>query len=323
MQSEELGKLKKRMKGKRREGDTDDLEAAIQLYEAELASYTSLTSDRSMCESIARAVKQDAELISNLVVEEDQAVADRELACNLSGQKKTKPMTIARRPSTMSIPDERLLARLEALYITSEEHPAESSARAATRRGPSTSRSERPMIECISCGEKRHDFDVFRCPCAHDYCRECLEILFTASLSDESLFPPRCCNQPLPHDSCRIYLPAELIGKFLAKKVELETPNRTYCHEPKCSVFVPTHFISGDVATCPRCRTKTCVICKGATHTGDCPQDTAAQELLRLAAENGWQRCYSCHRVVELEHGCNHMSKCLAQLKFRRPISSC
>ena len=51
-----------------------------------------------------------------------------------------------------------------------------------------------------------------------------------------------------------------------------------------------------------------CAICKGALRVGNCPRDEAAQQELRLAQANGWQRCYSCRRVVELNYGCNHMS---------------
>lgn len=32
------------------------------------------------------------------------------------------------------------------------------------------------------------------------------------------------------------------------------------------------------------------------------------QHLLALVKENGWQRCYACWRLVELVHGCNHMT---------------
>uniref|UniRef100_L2GEN1 Ibr domain-containing protein n=1 Tax=Colletotrichum fructicola (strain Nara gc5) TaxID=1213859 RepID=L2GEN1_COLFN len=54
--------------------------------------------------------------------------------------------------------------------------------------------------------------------------------------------------------------------KFRAKEVEFSTPNRTYCHQPTCSTFVPVEFIKNDIATCPRCVYKTCAICKGADH---------------------------------------------------------
>ena len=310
LQREDLEMLKHGRKGKAPEGETDDFNLAIQLYEADLASCAVAASDRSICGSIARAVKFDADLIGAILLEEEQATLDREFACGLStGAIPTEP---ARPTSTLPIPDEELLARLEALYVShaNSEHPAESSAWAADRPLPRTrEEAYRPKIECISCGDKHYRPDISRCPCSHEYCPGCLESLFTASLSDESLFPPRCCGQPISLDSCRTSLSSKLAGEFLAKKAEMETPNRTYCHLPTCSAFIPQHFIKGEVATCIRCRKTTCVTCKRPSHEGDCPHDPAVQELLRFAAENGWQRCYSCHRLVELDHGCNHMSK--------------
>lgn len=33
------------------------------------------------------------------------------------------------------------------------------------------------------------------------------------------------------------------------------------------------------------------------------------------AALNGWKACYSCHRLIELQHGCNHMT-CICKTEF-------
>jgi hypothetical protein len=308
LQLEDLEELRMGGKGKAREGETDDLNLAIQLYKAELASSTFVASDQSMCGSIARAVESDADLLWTIAREEVQAALDRDLATRLSTE--SPPTTPARPASAASSQDAALLASLAALMFPEEdEHPAESSASAARRPAPQAlDNDENPMIECISCRDEHQDLDISRCPCSHAYCDECLQTLFRASLSDESLFPPRCCGQPITLDSCRPHLPSELADEFLAKKVEMETPNRTYCHEPTCSTFIP-QSIDGEVATCSRCQATTCAACKRAAHEGDCPHDPAAQELARVATENGWQQCYACHRFVELDYGCNHMSK--------------
>ncbi|KAK4101968.1 hypothetical protein N658DRAFT_495906 [Parathielavia hyrcaniae] len=345
LQREEVQRLKKAGKGNGRAGEPDDFSLAIQLYEAELELGTLLASDQSMCGSIARAIRLDADLISALVREEEQAAQDRALARRLASPEGGMPTTTMATapannntrasavPSTSSS-DDQLLARLEAFNLSSEEPPAESSAWAATRRpapsGGTRRGSKQPppappqKIECISCGDNHHPSSISRCPCSHEYCLECLTSLFTAALSDESLFPPRCCGQPIPLDSFRAHhhLPFDLISQFLAKKAELETPDRTYCHAPACSAFIPPRDIAaaagGDVATCGRCWRTTCVTCKGPSHAGkDCPHDVASQELLRVAAENGWQRCYSCRRLVELDHGCNHITcRCGAQFCY-------
>ncbi|KAG7286790.1 hypothetical protein NEMBOFW57_009106 [Staphylotrichum longicolle] len=295
LQLEDLEMLRKRRKGKAREGETDDFHLATQLYEAELTSSAIFASDQHMCGSIARAIRSDADLLDAISQEEEQAALDREFASRLSTGRRTAAP--AARVSVKPVVDEKLVAQLEALYMSPErhEHLAESSAWAASRSAPKIRwRDLGPKID-----------------------------LFQASLSDESLFPPRCCGQPIPLDSCRAHLPAKLAGEFLAKKTEMETPNRTYCHQATCSAFISQQFIDGEVGTCVRCSKTTCVLCKRASHEGDCPHDPAAQELLRVAAENGWQRCYSCRRLVELDHGCNHMSSYLTLFRIGWFILTC
>lgn len=146
------------------------------------------------------------------------------------------------------------------------------------------------------------------CKNKHEYCRNCPAELFRLSMSDETLLPPRCCSEPIPLLHVRFFLPTDLAKEFEAKHTELSTKNRTYCHDQDCSTFIPADATADDIATCPRCRRTTCVVCKQASHLGDCPEDTALQQLLNAADENQWQRCRQYNRVVELNYGCNHMT---------------
>ena len=75
-----------------------------------------------------------------------------------------------------------------------------------------------------------------------------------------------------------------------------------------CSAFIRVENIENERATCPVCAEVTCTMCKAEAHTGDCPADTALQLVLDTANENGWQRCYGCRRLVELDIGCNHIT---------------
>ncbi|RSL68039.1 hypothetical protein CEP54_002966 [Fusarium duplospermum] len=122
--------------------------------------------------------------------------------------------------------------------------------------------------------------------------------------------------EPDHAESSSSFSPA-LVGEFRAKKLEHDTPNRTYCSKPSCSTFVPPAFIAKDVARCPKCSQRTCVHCKGPFHHGVCPSDTVSQQVLELATQNGWQQCKACKRVVELEQGCNHITcKCKAEFCY-------
>ncbi|KAL8655043.1 MAG: hypothetical protein Q9210_001134 [Variospora velana] len=162
---------------------------------------------------------------------------------------------------------------------------------------------------CACCGESADYFAAVYAPCGHDYCSDCAKRLFTLSMTDESLFPPRCCRQSIPLAAVDVFMTAEFLQYFQEKAVEYTTVDKTYCAWPTCSTFIPPNRIHGETAVCPRCSFWVCTMCKRATHQGrDCPKDTALKELLATAEEAGWQRCYNCKRFVELKHGCNHIT---------------
>ncbi|TLS20434.1 uncharacterized protein PpBr36_11280 [Pyricularia pennisetigena] len=169
---------------------------------------------------------------------------------------------------------------------------------------PSSLRRNLPRgaLTALSSGGQGGIAPVARCPCSHEYCRGCLNSLFQASTVDESLYSPRCCQQRIPLDQNRIFLTPDLVGRFKAK--EMETSSKVYCHGPNCSTFVSPRFVNEvkNTAVCVRCNKRTCTTCKGATHAGDCPQDSGVQQVLELAAQEGWQRCYNCFRHALAEH---------------------
>ncbi|KAH9433022.1 hypothetical protein MCOR02_007693 [Pyricularia oryzae] len=283
---EDLDALKSRIKGKGREDDgLPDIAIATELFRKELTTQAVLASDRTMCESIAEAVTKDADTIRYL--DPEQAQRDAQL-------------------------DDELVDKLRLLYVTDREKPEEDNqdqdpelpegesslwgARRVVKR--------RPRRNCTGCGDEFDFINVARCPCSHEYCRGCLNSLFQASTLDESLYPPRCCQQRIPLDKNRIFLTPDLVGRFKAKEMELETSSKVYCHDPKCSTFVPPRFVNKvkNTAVCVKCNKRTCTTCKGAEHAGDCPQDSGVQQVLELAVQEGWQRCYNCFRIVELGH---------------------
>lgn len=147
-------------------------------------------------------------------------------------------------------------------------------------------------------------------PCNHEYCRPCLAQLFELSMADESFFPPRCDNTEIPLSQVRFFLPTEIAKRFEARYAELSTKNKVYCHNSRCSGrILPSAIDQGtNVATCPACGKTTCAMCKNVSHTGNCPDDTALQQLLTTADAQQWQRCFQRRRFVEFETPCNHMT---------------
>lgn len=320
MQLDDLNNLMVIRKGKQRQRQLLDSEMAMESYKADIESQLRLLADHETSLSLSRAVRSDADLLDASIQEEEQVAHDREYAQALHSNLNTVPRDVYQPMQHVDDVDENLFSdedsilTHEALHVPRPDEyageRAESSAWGASQRSQQTYGTGRQtMVNCASCTESYAASDVARCPCSHEYCRECIVPLFTTALNDDSLFPPRCCGQPIPIGIGHFgFLSMEIVGEFRAKELELETPNRTYCHEPTCSRFIPPQFVQDEVGTCVRCRVRTCTLCKGPTHENECPEDEAAQELLRLAEAKRWQRCYACHGVVELDHGCNHMS---------------
>ncbi|KAK0740464.1 hypothetical protein B0T18DRAFT_332669 [Schizothecium vesticola] len=306
-------------KGKGREGGPEaNLNVLLETYREELAAAEQLLKDQSMCKSMSLAAIRDGEAIQAAMAVDDQIARDHQLAMELSGHPMPSASPILPRDSNLDAPhqdlDDETLERLKQLFVSEKDlddktpQQAESSAWAASR--PAQRPKAAPTTRaCLACADQFPTCDITKSPCSHDYCRGCVRNLFTLALTDETLFPPKCCGQPISIDSVRAILTPELRGQFAAKKIEFETPNRTYCHRPTCSAFIPLQFIKGDIARCVQCRAATCAICKAASHLGtDCPDDPSTQAVLELAQQEGWQRCSTCKAFVELQTGCNHIT---------------
>ena len=163
-------------------------------------------------------------------------------------------------------------------------------------------------FSCVVCEEK---FDADHCrqaPCEHYYCFGHLEELFRLSLTDRTLFPPRCCRKEIDFDDVRLFLSDELVRQFESQREELSEKKRTYCHDHTCSTYIGAAHKTGPIGTCPNCTKQTCVLCGNVLHEGDCPPDEADRQTEALATEQGWRRCPDCRSLVELTIGCNHMT---------------
>ncbi|KAL9610529.1 MAG: hypothetical protein Q9167_004767 [Letrouitia subvulpina] len=316
LQEKDIEQLLERKKGKGRQGVNSDADIALLAYQKELQETRVVQNDRSMSRSLALAVTNDAELLNKITEEENIAAGDRALAIRLAG--KSTPSNGVQPTTTSCTLDDGLVARMAALYVPADiakteeldeasccddnTADAESSSWAGSRQ--STSSAAR---QCVACGFKKPLFDNYRASCGHDYCQSCLETLFELSTTDESLFPPRCCRSEISLQSVKLYLSPTLFHHFEQKSIEFTTSNRTYCFRPTCSAFIPPVNIVNQRAVCSTCGSFTCTICKNEAHTDDCPKDTTAQQVLDLARDEGWQRCFGCRRIVELDVGCNHI----------------
>ncbi|KAI9048525.1 hypothetical protein LZ554_007358 [Drepanopeziza brunnea f. sp. 'monogermtubi'] len=325
-------------KGKEREGIVSDTQLALRFYREDLGRSARIIADHQMTKSLSEACRTDGREVAISLMEEERANHDRQISVMVSDV--TAPLAV-----TQGIVEEEdldeVLERLDALYrcAAGEVPPLDDKSNAcdmysstgSSQAGSSLWAASRmpaaPRRSCTACQEQFESCELGRAPCAHEYCGDCLQGLFKASMTDDTLFPPRCCREPItPCGNIRIYLSTDMVQQYEAKKLEFDTPNRTYCSNPVCSSFIQKEHILEERAYCQTCRTITCTICKLAAHRGDCPEDTALQLVLETAKENEWQRCYKCQRVVELDTGCNHMTcTCKAEFCYRcgEPWKTC
>ena len=160
---------------------------------------------------------------------------------------------------------------------------------------------------CAVCGDPYDADHCWQAPCSHYYCDDDLNDLFRRSMTDVTLYPPRCCQQNMPYEDLRMFLHQDLAHDFDTKKEELDDHKPTYCHRPTCSTYIGQENKDANVATCPECKVETCILCKEAVHEDDCAEDEAIRQTTELAQKEGWRRCPNCERMVELSIGCNHM----------------
>ncbi|KAL4738463.1 hypothetical protein BDV11DRAFT_170978 [Aspergillus similis] len=173
-----------------------------------------------------------------------------------------------------------------------------------------------PTQFCAACMEEFGIDKMALLPCAHQYCRQCLAIMFERAIANELSFPPRCCR-PITIKTAHSFLDRELVIRYIQKRAEFETRDKIYCHKIECNTFIHPSFIELDFAICPKCGSATCIHCTTKAHELDdvCPMDAATAELLQTANKRGWKRCWSCRRMVERAGGCPHMM-CICGASF-------
>ena len=202
-------------------------------------------------------------------------------------------------------------------------HTNAAAASASSSAGPSSAepmpepgpRSRHRNLKCISCFDRK---DCFELSCRHPICKGCLGQLLMKATGDLTLWPPRCCSQPIDLALAHQVLPQHQAVVFFTRMQEANAKNKMYCTNPWCSHFLNLDVIGMEESSyaCPQCDTLLCLQCRGAAHPELSCQEAAQrkqasaeeQELFQLAQRNGWRRCGRCGVMVQLSSGCNHMT---------------
>ncbi|KAH7179283.1 uncharacterized protein B0J16DRAFT_387116 [Fusarium flagelliforme] len=253
--------------------------------------------DRQIAIRLADAPGEDIELIVALLEADEQAERDHLLALRLDENPDAMPAETGICPRDCLDDETYDLLKVYNAYVDHEDYPV------------SIIKGKGKMKACIVCRDDFPEIQTTEVPCFHTLCRTCFVTLINTTLNDESLFPPKCCGQPIPITASNHsrFITESMVTGFEEKKIEFETVDRTYCSNAKCSNFIPPSFTTEDTASCTVCWATTCVRCKRPGHRGLCPVDDVSQKVLDLEEKRGWKRCVKCGHLIELTLGCNHM----------------
>ncbi|TFK65306.1 hypothetical protein BDN72DRAFT_845698 [Pluteus cervinus] len=303
-----------------------DEELAFRLQAEEMQAVSRTTHDNIYAKSIGEAMDRDREILVDLMVKEQAAEDDRNAALALHRAGVLPPMSAAQRSvgenGRRAIEDvgnmvqpplyrpgqplrPAIQAELQRAVVRGPYAPLAGSPFAARRAAPPVER-----VECVICGDGQRISNTLKAPCDHYYCRTCLVQLVEAATRDETLFPPRCCQRPIPIPSILPLLSAAISSLFQKKSLEFGVPslNRVYCPNPTCSTFLGS-TTSGQALTCHKCLLSVCRKCKQRAHPLTvCRESRDLQAVRALAQTEGWQTCPGCNSIVELHVGCYHMT---------------
>ncbi|KAH9944551.1 uncharacterized protein BXZ73DRAFT_39160 [Epithele typhae] len=297
-------------KGKDSHNTLSDEELAFQLFAEEASALQTTTCDMVFARSLYQALSSDAELIEELERAEDVARGDRDIARALA---EGRPPTRTNTPRPSMDDSNRLVVSTQPrISSTPVKYFRESfTVHVCIPRLIEAGRTE----TCVICRDDIRG-PVIHAPCGDPYDIACFVDLCRAATIDESLFPPTCCRRPFDLTAVRQYLNRALATLLDKKAIEFGTANRVYCHRPACSAFLGAGTPFPTRIHCLSCWAETCTHCKAAAHDASQICSSATDEaVLALAGEAGWKRCPGCGHVVELTHGCNHMT-CRCRYEF-------
>ncbi|GJN87212.1 hypothetical protein Rhopal_000157-T1 [Rhodotorula paludigena] len=288
---------------------------AIELYRSELRGVLQSAQDDKLARSLARAGRTDSALLDKFAHEEQCARRDRDIAVRLYKveQWRGREYDVKDIEPHVPKPPEVRLDQPEPFVSSPPSSPQ------AVYQPSQRPQLKSPKVECIICTDSCPRQATVRVSCKekHSYCFRCLTALFIAATKDESLFPPSCDGTVIPLDLARPHLTSQELKLYKRKSLEFTCPNRLYCSNARCSAFLGPSQPLKSAIRCGECKSWTCVACKAPWHgqfglCGASPDDEAAAALQRDFA---YKRCPSCHRVVELESGCDHIT-CQCRYEF-------
>ncbi|KAF9259012.1 hypothetical protein L218DRAFT_875761 [Marasmius fiardii PR-910] len=307
-----------RRKGKSRENaPLTDEELAFQTQADILNDFLLVLSDKRFAESVNNAVETDLNLVEMMGTVEQAAEDDHRYATALShGQPLPEKSTAQKMVEGLNDTNRQSITRRLFRSLNNVQNNDESVTIASSSASRAT--TSHSNISCTICTDYFNPRRVFHAQaCGHYYCRECLLNLVRACIGDESLYPLRCCKQNLSLPNLLPWLDQTVRKNFEIKAAEydIEPNNRLYCANPVCSAFLGSTAGVKRTVLCASCLTRNCTGCKKREHVGNCTDNEGTLQVQALAREQGWSTCPGCDTIIELHHGCYHMT-CRCRTQF-------
>ncbi|KAA8537133.1 hypothetical protein F0562_029641 [Nyssa sinensis] len=196
------------------------------------------------------------------------------------------------------------------------------------------SKEDGSFENCSICCEEKPGPMMITLKCSHKFCSHCMKTYVDGKVQSSQV-PIRCpqlrCKYSIATTECRSFLP---VNSYESLERALEEANvlnsdKIYCPFPNCSILFDPHEclstrassssqLDNSCVECPVCQRFICVECGVPWHTSmSCEEyqnlpleerDAGDITLHRLAQNNRWRRCQQCRRMIELTHGCYHMT---------------
>ncbi|KAL3851575.1 hypothetical protein ACJIZ3_013457 [Penstemon smallii] len=185
---------------------------------------------------------------------------------------------------------------------------------------------EKATESCSICCEEKLSFMMLKIKCSHKFCSQCMKTYVEGKVQSNQV-PIKClqpkCKYCISTTECRSFLPLtsyESLEKALLEANILDS-DKIYCPYSNCSVLLdPSECFSSDnsCVECSVCERFICVDCGVPWHSSmTCEEyrnlpfeerDASDLNMNRVAQNKRWRRCQQCRRMIELTHGCYHMT---------------
>lgn len=181
--------------------------------------------------------------------------------------------------------------------------------------------ADQSVQKCSICCEEKPTPMTITMKCSHKFCSYCIKEHVDHKIESTQV-PIRC-----PCINCRYYISTPELKSFLPVasyalledallEPNLQTADKFYCPFSDCSVLLDpccdSNQSDNNCVECPVCKRFICVKCGVRWHSSlscDDFQDRPPHGLDNGDdVENRWRQCRMCERMIELTHGCYHIT---------------